>query len=80
MKADADAAADEDEEDEEDGDSDAEGAAMDLSEVQERLGACSEVELKKMLKDMEQPVTGTVGAPAPSTIVWAAARPSATHP
>ena len=38
MKADADAAADEDEEDEEEGDSDAEGAAMDLSEVQERLG------------------------------------------
>ena len=57
MKADADAAADEDEE------SDDEEEAMDLSEVQEKLESCSEAELKKMLKDMELPVAGKVGAP-----------------
>ena len=78
MKADADAAADEDEdedEDEESADDGEEGEAMDLSEVQERLESCSEVDLKKMLKEMELPVAGTVGAPAPSTIVSAPARP-----
>ena len=74
MKADADAAADEDEE------SDDEEEAMDLSEVQEKLESCSEAELKKMLKDMELPTTGTVSAPAPSTPAPTLARPSATHP
>merc|ERR1740124_782405 len=49
MKADADAAAEEESDDEE---------GMDLSQVQAKLGACSEPELKKMLKDMELPVKG----------------------
>ena len=69
MKADADAAADEDEE------SDDEEEAMDLSEVQEKLESCSEKELKKMLKDMELPIAGKVGAPAPSIPASAPAWP-----
>ena len=56
MKADADAAAEEESDDEE---------GMDLSQVQAKLGACSEPELKKMLKDMELPVKGNVRTPAP---------------
>ena len=60
MKADADAAADEDEE------SDDEEEAMDLSEVQEKLDALSEPELKQMLKEMELPTKGKVSAPAGS--------------
>ena len=66
MKADADAAA---EEEGDSDDSDEEREAMDVAEVQEKLGACNEVELKKMLKEMKLPATGKVGAPAPSTPV-----------
>jgi hypothetical protein len=66
MKADADAAAAEEGDSD---DSDEEGEAMDVAEVQEKLGACNEVELKKMLKQMKLPATGKVGAPAPSTPV-----------
>ena len=47
MKADADAAAAEEGDSD---DSDEEREAMDVAEVQEKLEACSEVELKKMLK------------------------------
>ena len=66
MKADADAAAAEEGDSD---DSDEEREAMDVAEVQEKLEACSEVELKKMLKEMELPTTGKVGAPAPSAPV-----------
>ena len=66
MKADADAAAAEEGDSD---DSDEEREAMDVAEVQEKLEACSEVELKKMLKEMKLPTTGKVGAPAPSAPV-----------
>ena len=42
---------------------------MDVAQVQEKLEACSKVELKKMLKEMKLPTTGKVGAPAPSAPV-----------
>ena len=66
MKADADAAAAEEGDSD---DSDEEREAMDVAEVQEKLEACSEVELKKMLKEMKLPTTGKVGASAPSAPV-----------
>ena len=44
---------------------DDEEEGMDLAQVQEKLEACSEVELKKMLKDMELPVKGKASATAP---------------
>ena len=50
--------------------------AMDPAQVKEKLDALSEAELKQMLKEMELPTKGKVGAPAPSTT----ARPSATRP
>ena len=50
---------------EEEGDS--EDEAMDLAQVQEKLEACSEAELKQMLKDMKLPTKGKVGAPASPT-------------
>ena len=81
MKADADAAAAEEGDSD---DSDEEREAMDVAEVQEKLEACSEVELKKMLKEMKLPTTGKVGAPAPSAPVpatgTALAPPSAPQP
>ena len=61
MKADADAAAAEEGDSD---DSDEEREAMDVAEVQEKLEACSEAELKQMLKDMKLPTKGKVGAPA----------------
>ena len=66
MKADADAAA---EEEGDSDDSDEEREVMDVAEVQVKLMKCNEVELKKMLKEMELPTTGKVGAPAPSAPV-----------
>ena len=46
-----------DEEDEEEG--------MDLAQVQEKLEACSDAELKKLLTDMGLPLTGKASTPAP---------------
>jgi len=46
----------------------------------EQMASLPEKELKKMLKDMELPVTGTVSAPAPLTPALSLARPSATYP
>ena len=63
---------------------DDEEEAVSLSDVKEKLEACSEKVLKKMLQDMELPVTGKVGSPAPSipapALARPSARPSATHP
>ena len=63
---------------------DDEEEAVSLSDVKEKLESCSEKVLKKMLKDMELPVTGKVGSPAPSipapALARPSARPSATHP
>ena len=50
--------------------------AMGLWQVNEKLDALSEAQLKQMLEEMELPTKGKVSAPAPSTT----ARPSATHP
>jgi hypothetical protein len=74
MKADADAAA---EEEGDSDDSDEEGEAMDVAEVQEKLGACNEVELKKMLKQMELPATGKVAHLRPRPLYRLPAPPSA---
>ena len=54
---------------EEEGDSEVE--AMELAQVQEKLEACSEAELKQMLKDMKLPTKGKVGAPASPTTATA---------
>ena len=63
---------------EEEGDSEVE--AMELAQVQEKLEACSEAELKQMLKDMKLPTKGKVGAPASSTTATAPSNsPVAAH-
>ena len=53
---------------------------MDMEQMAEQMASLPEKELKKMLKDMELPVTGTVSAPAPLTPALSLARPSATYP
>ena len=50
--------------------------AMGLWQVNEKLDALSEAELKQMLREMQLPTKGKVGTPAPLTT----ARPSATRP
>ena len=53
---------------------------MDMEQMAEQMASLPEKELKKMLKDMGLPVTGTVSASAPSTPAPSLARPSArTH-
>ena len=76
---------DEDEEagEEEEGESGEESdgeEGMDMEQMAEQMASLPEKELKKMLKDMELPVTGTVSAPAPLTPALSLARPSATYP
>ena len=58
------------------GEEEDEEEAMDPWQIKEKLDALSEAELKQMLKEMELPTKGKVGAPAPSTT----AQPSATRP
>ena len=54
--------------------------AMELAQVQEKLEACSEAELKQMLKDMKLPTKGKVGAPAsPTTPTAPSNSPVAAH-
>ena len=48
--------------------------AMGLWQVNEKLDALSEAELKQMLREMQLPTKGKVSAPSTT------ARPSATHP
>ena len=44
---------------------DDEEEGMDLAQVQEKLEACSDAELKKLLTDMGLPLTGKASTPAP---------------
>ena len=70
-----------DEDEDEDSGEESDGEeGMDMEQMAEQMASLPEKELKKMLKDMELPVTGTVSALAPSTIASARARPSATQP
>ena len=76
-------AGEEEEGEEEEGESGEESdgeEGMDMEQMAEQMASLPEKELKKMLKDMELPVTGTVSAPAPSISAPTLARPSATHP
>ena len=70
-----------DEDEDEDSGEESDGEeGMDMEQMAEQMASLPEKELKKMLKDMELPVTGTVSALAPSIIASARARPSATQP